>query len=295
MTRELLLVVHTGRRIAVGAATDLAQRLSAAGVTVRALAEEAETFSGVDVTVVAADADAAAGTDLVVALGGDGTLLRAAEFARPAGAALLGINLGHVGFLAEADRSDLDRTVAQILAADYDVEERLTLDVTVRRDGDVLVRDWALNDATVEKAARQRVLDLMVEVDGRPLSRWSGDGLVCATPTGSTAYAFSAGAPVVWPEVEALLLVPISAHALFSRPLVTAPTSALAIELVGRQVPAVLSCDGRRSIELPPRARVEVRRGTVPVQVVRLHPKPFTDRLVAKFALPVEGWRGNSD
>ena len=138
------------------------------------------------------------------------------------------------------------------------------------------------------------MLELLVDVDGRPLSRYGCDGVVCATPTGSTAYAFSAGGPVVWPEVEALLLVPISAHALFSRPLVTAPTSTITITVdpyaaLGR---AVL----RRPAGLRPAGRVRVvtvRRGELPVRVVRLHPRPFTDRLVAKFELPVEGWRGN--
>jgi NAD+ kinase len=168
----------------------------------------------------------------------------------------------------------------------------MTLDVTVTRDGNPVVRNWALNEATVEKAARERMLEVIVEVDGRPLSRWGCDGVVCATPTGSTAYAFSAGGPVVWPEVEALLMVPISAHALFARPLVTAPTSVLAIEVAPETPHGVLWCDGRRSLELPPGARVEVRRSDLPVRFARLVQAPFTDRLVAKFALPVSGWRG---
>jgi NAD+ kinase len=117
--------------------------------------------------------------------------------------------------------------------------------------------------------------------------------VVCATPTGSTAYNFSAGGPVVWPGVEALLMVPISAHALFSRPLVVAPSSTLAVEVLARTEGAgVLWCDGRRTVDLPPGARIEVRRGARPVRFVRLHEAPFTDRLVAKFGLPVQGWRG---
>jgi NAD+ kinase len=155
---------------------------------------------------------------------------------------------------------------------------------------------FALNEASVEKAARERMLEVVVEIDGRPLSRWGCDGVVCATPTGSTAYNFSAGGPIVWPVVEALLIVPISAHALFARPMVVAPTSVLAIEvLTHNRGSGVLWCDGRRTVDLPPGARIEVRRGKTPVQLVRLHAKPFTDRLVAKFGLPVEGWRGTSD
>jgi NAD+ kinase len=140
------------------------------------------------------------------------------------------------------------------------------------------------------------MLEVIVEVDGRPLSRLGCDGVVCATPTGSTAYNFSAGGPIVWPRVNALLMVPISAHALFARPLVVAPDSVLAVEVLAQTEGAgVLWCDGRRTVDLPPGARIEVRRGRHPVHLVRLHQAPFTDRLVAKFDLTVEGWRGTSE
>jgi NAD+ kinase len=205
---------------------------------------------------------------------------------------MLGVNLGHVGFLAEAEREDLSEVVHGVVGQHYTVEERMTLDVLVQQDGETVTRTWALNEASVEKASRERMLEVVVEVDGRPLSRWGCDGVVCATPTGSTAYAFSAGGPVVWPEVEALLLVPISAHALFARPLVTAPTSVIAVEVQPETPHGVLWCDGRRSEPLPAGARVEVRRGLIPVLLARLRYAPFTDRLVAKFALPVRGWRG---
>jgi NAD+ kinase len=138
------------------------------------------------------------------------------------------------------------------------------------------------------------MLELMVDVDGRPLSRYGCDGVICATPTGSTAYAFSAGGPVVWPRVEALLVVPISAHALFSRPLVTAPDSRISVVVDPYTSQARMCCDGRRVFELPPGAHVTVRRGLIPVRVAQLRPQPFTDKLVAKFGLPVQGWRGNS-
>src|SRR6266516_3751482 len=182
-------------------------------------------------------AEAAAGAEMVIVIGGDGTLLRAAELARPAGTPLLGVNLGHVGFLAETEPEVLSDAVDHILDGQYRVEPRMTIDVTVRLDGSVAATAWALNEATVEKAARERMLDLVTEVDGRPLSRWGCDGMVFATPTGSTAYAFSAGGPVVWPEVEALLLVPISAHALFAGPMVVSPRSVLAAEVIGGTSP----------------------------------------------------------
>ncbi|HEU4676119.1 MAG TPA: NAD kinase [Motilibacteraceae bacterium] len=291
--RSVLFVAHTGRPGALVDARAAAEQLLAAGIEVRVLAPEAAELGVRGLRVVECDDEAAQGCELVVVLGGDGTLLRGAELARPTGTPLLGVNLGHVGFLAEAEREDLSATVERVVARRYDIEERMTLDVVVRHDGREVARTWAVNEASVEKASRQRMLEVVVEVDGRPLSRWGCDGVVCASPTGSTAYAFSAGGPVVWPEVEALLLVPISAHALFARPLVAAPTSVLAVEvLAGTDGSGVLWCDGRRPVDLPPGARIEVRRGSQPVRLARLHRAPFTDRLVAKFALPVEGWRG---
>jgi NAD+ kinase len=288
--RQVLLVVHTLRPEAVRAAQEAARLLTAAGVGVVSSDEATAAVLGADVPTLASLADGAAACELVVVLGGDGTILRGAELARPTRTPLLGVNLGHVGFLAEAERDAVPDAVARVIARDYEVEERMSLDVVVRVGDTVLSEQWALNEASVEKAARQKMLDLVVEIDGRPLSRWGADGVVLASPTGSTAYAFSAGGPVVWPDVEALLLVPLSAHALFARPLVAAPDSVLAVELVG--TPGVLWCDGRRPLDLPTGARVEVRRGHEPVRLARLHRAPFTDRLVAKFALPVEGWRG---
>ncbi len=372
--RTMLLVAHTGRPAARRTGRAVADMLLAAGIALRVLEPEAAELGCAGAVVVPPSPAAAAGAELVVVIGGDGTLLRAAELARGAGVPLFGVNLGHVGFLAEAEPEDLADAVAQIVAGDYSVQERMTVDVTVRVNGTVLERTWALNEATVEKAARERMLDVVVEVDGRPLSRFGCDGVVFATPTGSTAYAFSAGGPVVWPEVEAVLMVPICAHALFARPMVVSPRSVLAAELVSTELTrpdlagsglagpprvagngvaaperadagladaeladadrtdagladtglpdtelvgaggagaggpaeisgAVLWCDGRRMVELPPGARVEVARGTRPVLLARLRAgagragagqvgAPFTDRLVEKFGLPVAGWRG---
>jgi NAD+ kinase len=301
-TRTMLVVAHTGRRNALDSARQVVEQLVAAGVAVRVTEAEAPALSCAGASVLPIGPAAADGAELVIVLGGDGTLLRAAELARPAGTPLIGVNLGHVGFLAEAEPDGLTETVHRLVAEDYRVEERMTLDVVARDNGTELARTWALNEASVEKASRERMVEVVIEVDGRPLSRWGCDGVVCATPTGSTAYAFSAGGPVVWPEVEALLLVPIAAHALFARPLVVSPRSVLAVELVDggetdRGGPAaVLWCDGRRKFILPPGARVEARRGMLPVRLARLHGAAgggeFTDRLVAKFELPVAGWRG---
>jgi NAD+ kinase len=293
MTRTALLVTHTGRRDMTAHSRTVAEDLMRAGFTVRVVAGEVVDL-GLPGLVPVDGPEAADGAELVVALGGDGTLLRAAELARPARAPLLGINLGKVGFLAEAEWRDLDEAVRDVVERAYTVDERLTLDVQVECGGEVVVHSWALNEASVEKGPRERMLEVRVDVDGRPLSRYGCDGVCCATPTGSTAYAFSAGGPVVWPEVEALLLVPISAHALFSRALVTSPSSTITITVDPHAPPAVLCCDGRRVFEVPPGSLITVRRGHLPVRVARLRPRPFTDRLVAKFGLPVAGWRSNS-
>ncbi len=290
--RTVLLVVHTGRSDAVEVARAVAKRLVEAGIAVRLLPDEAADIGIESAQVVDPESAGEAG-EVAVVIGGDGTLLRGAELARPTDTPVLGINLGHVGFLAEAEWDDLDATVDAIIERRYTVERRLTVDVTVTLEGQVTSTGWALNEASVEKAARERMLEVVVEVDGRPLSRWGCDGVVFATPTGSTAYAFSAGGPVVWPQVDALLLVPISAHSLFARPLVVSPKSVLAVEvLAGTEGDGVLWCDGRRTQNLPAGARIEVRRGRRPVSLARIHQAPFTDRLVAKFDLPVTGWRG---
>jgi NAD+ kinase len=291
----VLVLTHTGREEARAVARDVVKSLLAEDLHVRLLADEAADL-GLDAHATletVGPENAAVDCEVVVVLGGDGTILRAAELTHGTGIPLLGVNLGHVGFLAEAETDDVDSMIHAIAGRKYRIEERLTLDVTVHRDKELVTRTWALNEASVEKAARQRMLEVVIGVDGRPLSRFGCDGVVCATPTGSTAYNFSAGGPVVWPEVEALLMVPISAHALFARPLVVAPTSVLAVEVLAEtQGAGVLWCDGRRQVDLPPGARIEVRRGHRPVRLVRLHEAPFTDRLVAKFDLPVDGWRG---
>lgn len=295
--RHLLVVAHTGRSDSLEAGIEVCRQLIAAGLTPVLSPDEYR-----DLMAAAPDLDPIAmlGTDvssaqleLVIVLGGDGTILRAAELARGCDAPLLGVNLGHVGFLAEAEREDLAATVERALARDYVVEERMTISVRVKVDAEVVYETWALNEASVEKASRERSLEVAIEVDGRPISTFGCDGVVMSTPTGSTAYSFSAGGPVVWPTVEALLMVPLSAHALFARPLVVGPESSLVVELL-RRTPGtgVLWCDGRRTFELPAAARVVVRRSPVPVRLARLSPRPFTERLVNKFALPVAGWRG---
>lgn len=282
--RNILVVAHTGRADTVAAARRVIDALRAAGANpVLASGDQNESI----------DVDPR-DLELAIVLGGDGTILRAAELVRGSDAPVLGINMGHVGFLAEIERDDMDDAVRRVIERDYEVEERLALSVRVKdADGAVVFDTWALNEATVEKASRERMIEVVIEIDGRPLSSFGCDGMVVSTPTGSTAYNFSAGGPVIWPGVEAIAVVPLSAHALFARPLVVSPDAAVAIEVAERTSGiGVLWCDGRRSHDLPPGARVVVRRSSHPVRLARLHPTAFTERLVRKFQLPVEGWRG---
>ena len=294
--RRVLVVTHPGRAEAASVAADFCAQVTKAGMRVRLLENEPAVLnSWTDDPEIVAGANVAEGCELIVVFGGDGTILRGAELARPTATPLLGVNLGHVGFLAEAEVDNMEFTVDRVVNRTYKVEKRLTIDVEVFVEGESVARDWALNEASVEKAARERMLEVMIEVDARPLSRFGCDGVVCATPTGSTAYNFSAGGPIVWPQVSALLMVPISAHALFARPMVVSPESVLAIEVATTGADhGVLWCDGRRRVELARGARVEVRRGESPVRLARLHRAPFTDRLVRKFELPVTGWRGRT-
>ena len=296
----MLVVLHAGRPTNRYTAAAVARRLAADGVRLRMIDDEwkqvaplvGDLPAELAPRVVDARPGCAEGAEVALVLGGDGTLLRAAETARPVGVPLLGVNLGHVGFLAEAEQESLNEALRAIIDGGYDVEERMTVDAVAFVGGDEIARSWALNEVSVEKSSRERILEVVLEVDCRPVSAFGCDGVLCSTPTGSTAYAFSAGGPIVWPQVQALLLIPSNAHALFARPMVIAPDSQVAVEVQPSSPPAVLDCDGRRTAALPPGARVEVTQGATPVRMVRLDGRPFTDRLVRKFDLPIRGWRG---
>lgn len=303
-TRRALVIGHGGRIEAVVAFQRTCELLVAAGITPIIPAHDDQfkddalpPIAGTEQLTQELTTEDLDGIEVAIVLGGDGTILRAAELVRGTTIPLVGVNLGHVGFLAESERADLDQVVERVVAKNYQIEERLALDVDVY-DGDTKVwHSWALNEAAVEKAARERMLWATMEINGRPLSSFGCDGVVFATPTGSTAYNFSAGGPIVWPNVEALIYVPLSAHTLFAKPLVVSPASVMAVELDQRATSGngVVWCDGRRSVLLDPGARVEVRRSQTPVYLARLKRGSFADRLTNKFKLPVEGWRGPSD
>ena len=283
MSRHAIFVINPSRAQAVTAAKEISQILLKEGFTL-------STPSDVSVLGISqVTVDAIADAEVVVVLGGDGTILRGAEIARRQSIPILGINLGHVGFLAEVEKPTLAEIAASIVAKGFVTENRMVLKYSVLRNGAVVSNGWALNEVTVERDGTTMV-ELFVQIDNRPLSRWGCDGLICSTPTGSTAYAFSAGGPVLWPEIDALVLLPISAHALFARPMVVSPTSEIVVEIESSD--ALLSGDSLRKFALKAGDQVQISKDASVIKLAHIKPTLFTDRLVAKFKLPVEGWRG---
>lgn len=307
--RRFLLYVHTGRAEALHAMLTVLTEMDRRGVRGVVTDEQVAEIRSADPAIVppelleVLDGDrvdiddrvtAADRVELGIVLGGDGTILRALEVVRDAKIPMHGVNLGHVGFLAESEVAELSETVVRLIEGAYEIEERSTLDVLVfDAEQNELGRHWALNEASLEKADRQKMINVVIEIDDRPVSSFGCDGVLLSTSTGSTAYAFSAGGPVVWPEVDAFLVVPLAAHALFARPLVLGRSSRAAVEVVpDNSDDAVLTLDGRRTVPIEPGMRLEARLSPSSITLARLAPTPFADRLVEKFRLPVVGWRG---
>lgn len=284
--RRIGLVVHGGRAEAREAARTAARLLAAAGLDVVGCTGDGwETPPETSVAVRAPEAFAR-GTDLVLVLGGDGTFLRAAYLARDEGVPLLGVNLGRLGFLADVEERDLAAAVPRIAAGSWSVEERMTLAVEVRdADGAAVERGWALNEASVERTMPQRLIVLDVQIGGTHFARVPADALVLATPTGSTAYAFSAGGPVLSPLVDAILLTPVAPHSLFDRTIVVDPSERLSVRPLTGDNACVVSLDGRESLPVPPGGSVEVSRGEAPVLLAHLGPVDFYARVRDKFHL----------
>jgi NAD+ kinase len=296
LTRLVLLLTNAETAEAAAVVAEACEKLRQHGLTAVLPQEDFDRVQRLGVTAAKDVLRRELGQDLELALvlGGDGSILRAAEETRGEVVPILGVNLGHVGFLAEAEREGLSEVISAIAARDYQVRERMTVEVVVTHDGEERYRGWAMNEVALEKSA-ERMLEVLLEVDGRPISSFGCDGVLVSTPTGSTAYAFSAGGPVMWPNVEALLVVPLSAHALFARPLVVSAGATTAIEVLKRSPGAgLIWCDGRRTFRLEPGSRLEVRRSDQDVRMVVFDNAPFADRLVRKFSLPVEGWRGGA-
>jgi len=285
--REVLLVLHPTRPEAKELAGSIVRTLSAEGFSFLSSADTG--ISGVTQVASEQVRQRYGGIELVLVLGGDGTILRGAEQIHGSNIPVLGINLGHVGFLAEIGKPSQTEIISAIRDKKYKTEKRMTLTYQVFRSDELVTKGWALNEVTVERST-EAMIELFVQVDHRPLSRWGCDGVICATPTGSTAYAFSAGGPVVWPEVEALVLLPLAAHALFSDPMVIGADSEIAIDVESDE--GVLSADGLRKFALKEKDRVVLTSDKSYINLAHIDAAPFTDRLVAKFKLPVDGWRG---
>lgn len=298
--RQVALTIHPLRPAAVAAAAEFVLGMSQRGITCLASAEDR-------IRLVEQLPQAGLGElerepvecELMVVFGGDGNILRAAEWAVPRDVPVMGVNLGHVGFLAELESYEVPTLIDHVASGEYHVEERMTIQAVVRDapGGNEVWRSFAVNEVSLEKLARERMLEVLVRIDGRPLSRWATDGVLVSTPTGSTAYAFSAHGPVIWPELSALLLVPLSAHALFARPLVLSDSTVVTIEVLPGGEPAggVVWCDGRRSTDVTSGMEIEARLGERPLRLARISEQPFVDRLVRKFGLPVDGWRGAAE
>lgn len=274
MTRKIVLVSHPERPDAIETARVVTEHLAVMGID----------------TVISHSPQATAGAELILVIGGDGTILRAAEFGRPAGIPILGINYGHVGFLSEADPDEVPMVMKKIESGAWQIVPRMTIDITVTRPDGTVERSWALNEAAVEKDEHARMIEASIGVDNRELSSFKVDTVLFSTATGSTAYNFSAGGPVVWPNVECMVLTPIAAHALFTRPLVVGPDSTLELHVLSDDAQEVW-CDGRRVISAPRGSVVTAVKGEQPVLLARLNDSPFSGRLVTKFQLPVKGWR----
>ena len=282
-TRKAILVINATRPEAVQAATTLATILVKSSFEL--FTSSAVQISGVHTVATNELPDA----EIVIVLGGDGTILRGAEISRLRNIPLLGVNLGHVGFMAEVEKLSLETVAASVIAKNYATDPRMVLAYSVERSGNQVSSGWSLNEVTIERT-ESTMVELLVQVDRRPLSRWGCDGLIAATPTGSTAYAFSAGGPVLWPNLDAVVLLPISAHALFSRPMVISHQSEIVVEI--ESTAAMLSADALREFPLIAGDRVKITGDDSVILLAHVQPTLFTDRLVAKFKLPVEGWRG---
>ena len=290
----VLVLVHNDSVEANKIASQVSSQLSKANISIYALASDKKLIMSQGFEINEYNKSSNVKPSLALVFGGDGTILRAVEETRHNNIPVLGINLGHVGFLAEAEVEHIEDVVKSISEHTWIEEQRLAIDVVVTKDNEIVFESFALNDVAIEKSEPGHMFDLILEIDAKPVSRLWGDGIVVATPTGSTAYAFSAGGPVIWPSVEALVVVPISAHALFAKPLVVDTNSVIAIEVPQDGASGHLTADGRRSFDLTPGMRIEVKRSKNNVNLARLGKESFSERLVKKFQLPVEGWRGTN-
>ena len=289
--RNAVVVTHSRLRQSGTVVSEAVEQLQSAGFKVTIIDNVDPPLFGTPSQRVNDD------TEIVVVLGGDGTILRAAELVHCTEVPILGVNLGHVGFLAEFESFQMSDAIRRVADHDYLIDERMIAHVDVWLPGATEpIEDWALNDITLERETRGKMVELSIRVDDVEMSSFGADGVIVSTPTGSTAYAFSAGGPIIWPNVQALQLTPLAAHALFARPLIIGADSTFTLDILGSSVSdGWICCDGRRQRSLPKGTRVEVRASRDTLRLARLSGVPFTNRLVSKFDLPVVGWREHAN
>jgi len=293
--RRIGAVVHTGRSSALALGKQLVAWAVEHGVELRTLAEERGCL-GEELEVPCLPAEAfPRGLDLVVALGGDGTLLRALGLALEAEVPVLGVNLGRLGFLTEVEADGLPPALDAVWEGAYQVERRTTLAVRVLVEGTCVATDVAVNDVVLEKAARERLAGVAVRLGGELFARYAADGIIVASPTGSTAYSFSAGGPIVSPRLDVLLLTPVAPHMVFNRSLVLHPDEEVQLEVLADGPSVVENIDGRAVRELAPGTVVEVRRSPYQALLVRVDDPHFFGLVRSKFRLADAGEAGGDD
>ncbi len=273
-------VLHTERDQAAAITVDLVRWLLERGHDVRLPADDAERLDLADLAVD--EEHLADGLDVAISLGGDGTMLRTVELVAESGVPVIGINVGQLGYLTEVDPDHARMAIKRFLSGAYEIEERMLL--SVRVGGSEPTEHLALNEAVIEKTPSGHTVRLAVSVDGEFFTTYAADGLIVATPTGSTAYSFSARGPIVAPMHRCLVLTPVSPHMLFDRTLVLDPHSTLHLEVVGHR-PATVSADGRNLGTLAPGDALTCTASPRTARLVTFGEHDFLAILKSKFGL----------
>jgi NAD+ kinase len=281
--RALGLVPHRDRPAALELARTIAAWFTERSVEVR-IPKELGRAIELDATAVEADAFAP-GLDLVISLGGDGTMLHAVQLVYSAEVPVLGVNVGQLAYLSEVEPAEVEQVLPRLLALDFRVSERMMLAVDVEAGGESLATSYALNEAVLEKPRTGHLINLDVSVNGSSFTSYAADGIIVATPTGTTAYSFSARGPIASPALACLIVTPISPHMLFDRSLVLARDESIEL-VVQNDRNVVLTLDGRELGELTGGDRVRCRAADQPLRLATLHPRDFHQILKQKFALP---------